>query len=150
MGGVKDTISNALGDSWNAISGFIGSICFAHALQNAAVESEKTMKTWTDMIGEKMEKGLKTIRDFNAQAGITGAPGAGAPAMGGVPVATVKPPVTVNITAPLVNVEGSADKATVDLASKQVLAALKSSIVEPTSASAPAVMKRIRQSSLVM
>jgi len=149
MGGVKDTISNALGDSWNAISGFIGSICFAHALQNAALDSEKTMKTWNDMISEKMDKGLSAIKAFNAEAGITGAPGAGIIGAGGVPVPTAKSPVVLNVTAPLVNVEGSADKATVDLASKQVLETLKSIIVEPTSASAPAVMKRIRQSSLV-
>jgi hypothetical protein len=150
MGGVKDTISNALGDSWNAISGFIGSICFAHALQNAALDSEKTMKTWTDMIGEKMDKGLSAIKAFNAEAGITGAPGAGIIGAGGVPVPTAKSPVVLNVSAPLVNVEGSADKATVDLASKQVLAALKNIIVEPTSAGAPATRKEVRRSTLVM
>jgi hypothetical protein len=43
-----------------------------------------------------------------------------------------------------VYIEGSADRATVDLASKKVLEALKSVIVESTSSSAPTNQKRIR------
>jgi hypothetical protein len=56
--------------------------------------------------------------------------------------------VNVTITAPLVNIEGSADKATVDLASKQVLQALQTTIVEPTSSGAAATQKRIRSGSV--
>jgi hypothetical protein len=51
-------------------------------------------------------------------------------------------PVTVTITAPLVNVEGSADRRTVELAVEKVKEALKTTLIEATSAAAPT--KRIR------
>jgi len=54
----------------------------------------------------------------------------------------VPTPVTVYITAPLVNVEGSADKRTVELAVEKVKEALKTTLIEATSAGAPT--KRIR------
>ncbi len=56
-------------------------------------------------------------------------------------------PVTISI-GNLVNIEGSADKATADLASKQVLLALKTIMVEPTSSAAAATQKRIRSGSV--
>jgi len=140
------SVADAMSGAWDAISKFIGSICFAHALANAADSSQKTMAGWVGMVQDSMEAGLGSIKAFNRQAELSGAvasAGAGAAPVPSAALAGARAPVTVNITAPLVNVEGSADRATVDLASKQVLETLKTVIVEPTSASA--VQKRIRK-----
>jgi hypothetical protein len=53
---------------------------------------------------------------------------------------------TVNVT---INIEGSADKATAELAAKMVSERLRSVIVEATSTSAPTTMRRIRNQSTV-
>jgi hypothetical protein len=146
------SVTDAMAGAWDAISGFIGSICFAHALANAADSSQKTMTGWVGMVQDSMDKGLASIKEFNGQAELSGAAasaGVGAAPVPSAALAGARAPVTLNITAPLVNVEGSADRATVDLASRQVLNQLKSIIVEPTSISAPATQKRIRQSGLV-
>jgi hypothetical protein len=110
------------------------------------------MTGWVGMVQDSMDKGLGSIKEFNRQAELSGAAasaGVGAAPVPSAALAGARAPVTLNITAPLVNVEGSADRATVDLASRQVLNQLKSIIVEPTSISAPATQKRIRQSGLV-
>jgi hypothetical protein len=53
---------------------------------------------------------------------------------------------SVNVT---INIEGSADKATAELAAKLVAQKLRSVIVEATSSSAPSTMRRIRDQSTV-
>lgn len=146
MSSVASAVSSGLSGAASAISGFIGTICFAHALEAAAVQSQKTMTSWMGMIQGSMGQGLGMIKSFGAELekiGIlpsVGGGGAGAP----VSVAAAKAPVVVHVSAPLVYIEGSADKATVDLASKHVLEQLKNVIIEPTSVSAPATSKRIR------
>ena len=50
----------------------------------------------------------------------------------------------IEIHAPLVNIEGSADEATAERAAKLVEDALRSVIIEPTSSGAPATSKEIR------
>jgi hypothetical protein len=150
LGGFVNDVSGAMKEAGKAITGFIGSICFAHALQGAADSSQKTMKDWNSMIQESMDKGLASIKDFNAQAQISsgataGAIGGGAPLPSGPSKPTV---VNIDVKAPLVNVEGSADKATADLASKQVLQALQTIIVAPTSPGAAATQKRISSGSV--
>jgi len=150
LGGFVSDVSGAMNKAGGAIQGFIHSICFAHALADAADSSEKTMKNWTGMVDDSMNKGLKSIKDFNAQAQIGGSQMAGSiGTAGALPTGPAKP-TTVNIEqkAPLIYIEGSADKATVDAASKQLLAKLKTIIVEPTSSAASATQKRIRSGSV--
>ena len=103
-----------------------------------------------------MDKSQKHIQTFISNVKDTGLNveakvGVGAGALAGsAPVPpSAKPSVNVSITAPLVNVEGSADRRTAELASRQVLDQLKSVIVEATSSNAPASMKRIRTQSMV-
>jgi hypothetical protein len=150
LGGFVNTVSGAMNGAGKAISDFIGSICFAHALANAADSSQKTMKNWVGMVSESMSKGLAVIKDFNAQAQISGSLTAGAAALSGpLPTGSSKPAaVNVVLQAPLVNIEGSADKATVDLASKQVLQSLRTIIVEPSSIASATTQKRIRRGSV--
>jgi hypothetical protein len=141
-----------MGNAWNSISNFIGSICFAHALANAADSSQKTMTSWVSMVKDSMDKGLTSIKEFNRQTELSGIAASASAAATPVPSAVLagaRAPVTLNITAPLVNVEGSADRRTAELASRQVLDQLKSVIVEATSSNAPATMKRIRTQSMV-
>lgn len=45
--------------------------------------------------------------------------------------------MTVHFNAPLVNVEGSADRRTAELAVKMVVERLKTVLIDPTSSSAP-------------
>jgi ribosome-associated translation inhibitor RaiA len=56
--------------------------------------------------------------------------------------------VTVEINAPLVNVEGNADRRTVELAVDQVMKKLKTVVVEATSGNAPSTQRRIRSGSV--
>jgi hypothetical protein len=55
-----------------------------------------------------------------------------------------KPTVSIQINAPLVNIEGSADRATADLAASMVQESLKNVVIEPSSSGAPATSKQIR------
>lgn len=150
MGTVANSVGGALSTAGGAIAGFIGSICFAHALANAAESSKKTMDSWVGMVEDSMDKGKAAIKDFNVSTAITGTPSLGTIGGGGALLTGLSKPTVVNIEtkAPLINIEGSADKATVNLATKQLLQQLKSMIVEPTSTSAPATSKRIRQGSV--
>src|SRR5271157_562756 len=151
LGGFVDSVAGAMKGAGKAITDFIGGICFAHALENAANSSEKTMNNWVGTVKTALDKSHAAIKGFNADVTLTGSPSLGATGIGGgsLPSGLQKPTV-VNITipGPLVNIEGSADKATADLASKQVLASLQTIIVEPTSTHAAATQKRIRSGSL--
>jgi hypothetical protein len=141
-----------MGGAWNAISDFISSICFAHAIHEAVESSVKDLDKWVDKVEENMGRSIESVKGFVAEIGKPGLTvGGGAGVVGGpVPVPPAAAPITVNITAPLVNVEGSADRRTAELASRQVLENLKSVIVEATSSAAPAYSRRIRKSSLVV
>src|SRR5271157_259422 len=150
LGGFVNDVSGAMKGAGNAISGFINSICFAHALAGAAESSQKTMGDWVGLVKDSMNKGLGAIKDFNSQAQISGAPMIGAIGGAGALLSGPSKPTTVQVVnqAPLVYIEGSADKATADLASKQVLQSLQTIIVEPTSSHAAATQKRIRAGSV--
>lgn len=150
LGGFVDDVSGAMKGAGKAISDFIGSICFAHALAGAAADSKKTMDGWVGTVEDSMNKGKAAIKDFNASAAITGASSLGAiGTSGALPSGPSKPTtVVINTQAPLVNIEGSADKATVDAASKRLLQSLKTMIVEPTSSGAAGTQKRIRRGSV--
>ncbi|MGA3192476.1 MAG: hypothetical protein ABSD73_08195 [Candidatus Bathyarchaeia archaeon] len=104
---------------------------------------------WTDMLQKMEDTTEKSVAKIRAQ--FQGLQAEGLPGVGGfgipeaLPGAGGKAPIVLHITAPLVNIEGSADKATVDLASRQVLDKLKSIVVEPTASYSSTTQKRIRQ-----
>ena len=54
-----------------------------------------------------------------------------------IPLERLQPSVTIQFNAPLVNVEGSADKRTAEYAARFVVEKLKTVLIEPTSQSAP-------------
>jgi hypothetical protein len=88
--------------------------------------------------GTSLEELAPWIEKAKEYFGVSGL-GVAAP---NVPTPAAPAPVTVSINAPLVNVEGSADKRTVELAVEKVKEALKSTLVEASSSGA--VTKRIR------
>jgi len=146
-------VFNAVGTVVKDISGFfgglssaLGSLCFVHATP-AAQEFNKTL---TDSIALTHTLGGK-LGDL--RGGLVGVVGVGGPSpVGGIAAAAAagaKPSVTIHVMAPLVNIEGSADKATADLAAQQVMKVLQSIIVEPTSIGAAATQKRIRKGSIL-
>jgi phage-related protein len=140
---------SALSQAGQAVWNFITSICFAHAIHNAVESSIKDLGKWVGAVKESMSKGVESVKSFVAEIGKPAAlalggvrVGAAAP-VGAPPMPPPAPaPVTVTITAPLVNVEGSADRRTVELAVEKVKEALKTTLIEATSAAAPT--KRIR------
>jgi hypothetical protein len=132
----------------NAFSNMTNSVLtHARDLNRELVE----LSIWTDMLENmrkqaedklgKVEKRFSAMGEAVQKAvpGTVGAPGFG------IPETPARMPVVLHITAPLINIEGNADKATVDLAARQVLSQLKTVIVEPTSTSAAATQKRIRK-----
>jgi hypothetical protein len=63
--------------------------------------------------------------------------------MDGVPYPPVAASVVVNVNAPLVNVEGSADRQTAELAASLVAEKLKTVLIEKSSSAAPTSRIRI-------
>lgn len=144
----------AISNFFSGIGSALANLCFVHATPaavafNAALTSSMGLTDKLTGNVANLGNSLKDLAGVSAEAMPLMGVGAGI-GVGGVPTPTTKAPVTVNITAPLVNVEGSADKATVDLASKQVLESLKTVIVEPTSVSAAVTQKRIRKGAVFM
>lgn len=136
MGGFVNTIVGALGNAGNAIGGFISSVCFAHALQKAADESAGTMDNWQKMVKTNTDKALDSIKGFNAEVGISAVPNVGAISSGApVTIPSTKPTMSIAITGPLVNIAGSADRATAQLAANMVKEQLQNVIIQPTSPS---------------
>jgi len=140
--GFTDAVGGAMKGAADAIGGFISSICFAHAIHNAVESSVKDLDRWVEAVRGSMDRGLESVKGFVAEVGKPAA-------LGGIHMGAAPPvpppapaPVTVTITAPLVNVEGSADRRTVELAVEKVKEALKTTLIEATSAAAPT--KRIR------
>jgi len=149
LGNFANAAGKALSDAGKAVWDFITGICFAHAIHNAVESSVKDLGEWVDVVEDSMNKGIKSVKDFIAEvdrpALTVGGVAGGAASVGLAPSPVPAPAavsVTVNITAPLVNVEGSADKRTVELAVEKVKEALKTTLIEATSAGAPT--KRIR------
>lgn len=143
MGSWLANLRASLAAGISAIAAFNAAICFAHGLQKAVDESTATMGDWTVMVKDSMDKGLNQIKSFNAEVGLTGPSVYGA---GPMPMATAmaaaKPAVTLHFYAPIVNVEGSADKETAKMAAQMVQDQLNSVIIEATTTGA--ATKRVR------
>ncbi|MEM2568170.1 MAG: hypothetical protein QXH20_06865, partial [Candidatus Bathyarchaeia archaeon] len=146
LSGFADAAGKALSDAGNAIWNFITSICFAHAIHDAVTLSLKDLDLWVAGVKESMKTGLEQVKGFvggvktvGLQTLEVGGVGVGAAAPAPIPAMA---PVNVTITAPLVNIEGSADKATAELAARLVAEKLETVLVEASSSAAPT--KRIR------
>lgn len=144
------TVTDTLGGILKGITGFISNVCFAHALAKAAAESTVTMTAWANMMEETIGRGLMAIGVFKEGAiiltgslGGYGSVGAYTPSPIAVGMARSAAPI-INITGPLVYIEGLADRQTAERAAQLVRDQLKSVIVEPTSTSAYSTHKRIR------
>jgi uncharacterized membrane protein len=143
--------ASALGAAGSAVANFISSICFAHAIGNAVESSRKDLGDWVQIVGTSMDKAKEHMQGFIANMKDVGLDvNAKVPEPVGmgtmiVPATVSRPNITVTITAPLVQIQGSADRATAELAAKMVNDQLQNVIVEATSGSAPATQKRIRQ-----
>jgi hypothetical protein len=133
---IKDvtSIGSDLEKGIGAISGALSHLCFVHATP-AAEEFNKTLKDsigLTDTLTGKVG-GLSTgLTGVSGAVGVGGAGGISS----GIAAAASKPTAPViNITAPLVQIQGSADKKTAELAAQLVQNNLKSVLIEPTSPS---------------
>lgn len=74
MGNVASSVGGALSGAGSAISSFIGSVCFAHALDRASKSSIITMAGWVSMVKNSMTTGLAAIKDFNREVSLTELP----------------------------------------------------------------------------
>jgi len=135
VGGVVKDISGFFG----GLSSALGSLCFVHATP-AAQDFNKTL---TDSVKLTDALGGKLGDLHGGLLGVAGAVSGPSPAAGGIAAPTSRGSVTVTITAPLVQIQGSADKATAQLAADLVQEKLQNVIIEPTSLSSP-TRKRIR------
>jgi hypothetical protein len=135
VGSVVKTVSGFFGGLTSAL----GSLCFVHATP-AAQEFNKTI---TDTIGltDTLSGKLGGLT-----SGLTGVAGgvSGPSPIGGIAAAATRAPITVTISAPLVQVQGSADMDTARLAAQLVQDKLKNVLVEASSHGALESHKRVR------
>ena len=117
FGGVGDALSGV----GSAISGAFGGIGKALGFAEGGIVTGPTFA----LIGEAGPEAVVPLREFGSLPGGSGL---------GV----------VNFNAPLITIEGNADRATVEAAAQRVMQKLRTVIVEASSSVAPATRKRIR------
>jgi hypothetical protein len=137
------TVNDFLGGLGKAL----GSLCFVHATP-AAQAFNTTLMDSMDLT-DKLTAGVSGLGGSLKElagigAGITPFVGVGGGlGVGGVPTPVAAAPVNVYITAPLVNVQGSADVPTASYAAKLVQGQLSSVVVKATSPNAPAANQQV-------
>ncbi|MCW4002410.1 MAG: hypothetical protein NWE95_00650, partial [Candidatus Bathyarchaeota archaeon] len=115
------TIWNGLSGIGNAVGGFFGGIGKALGFAEGGIVTGPTLA----LIGEAGPEAVVPLREFgNLPAGN----GSG----------------VVNLYAPLITIEGNADRATVEAAAQRVMQKLRTVIVEASSSVASSTRKRIR------
>jgi len=132
------SVANAMSNAWNSIQNFTSSVCFAHAIREAVDSAKRDLDRFVDTVSESM--GRAGGEDKVLGIGLAGA---GRVPMDGVPYPPVAASVVVNVNAPLVNVEGSADRQTAELAASLVAEKLKTVLIEKSSSAAPTSRIRI-------
>lgn len=146
IGAVK-TVSDFLGGLGKALT----SLCFAHAAPAAAQFNDTLASSMelTDKLTGNVDNLGNRLKDFAGVGAEVALPmgvgigeGVGA---GAVPGPARTSPVTINITAPLVNVQGSADMATAAYAAKLVAGQLSNVVIKTTSPGAGVVTQEITQ-----
>jgi hypothetical protein len=122
----------------SAVGGALSHLCFAHAAPVAEEFNKKITDSiavtdkLTGKLGE-LRGGLLEVSSGVEGVGVAGPLGAG---VAGAAAAGKQAPVTVNITAPLVQVQGSADITTAAAAANIVSAQLQSIVLKATSPTA--------------
>jgi hypothetical protein len=119
-------------------------LCFVHATPSA----QEFNKTLTESIGLTDALSGKVSTLTGHLSGVAGAAGAmgvegGVGGVGAVAAAGAKAP-TISINGPLVQIQGSADKKTAELAAQLVQDKLKNVLIQPTSPGALITHKRVR------
>jgi phage-related protein len=136
--GFVEGIKGAMSGATNAISNFINRICFAHAIHDAVESAERDLNRFVKVVDESMRTAYGEIRGFGVD-------------LSGIAVPAYPPaaatPVTVHISAPLVNVEGSMDRRLAEETARLVEQKLRTVLIEATSSAAPT--KRIRLSGVI-
>ncbi|MEM2177027.1 MAG: hypothetical protein QXN34_06845 [Archaeoglobaceae archaeon] len=133
LSGFGQSVGKTLSDAWGSIMNFINNICFAHAIGEAVESAEHDLNRFVNIVDESMNRAYGEIRGFNMGLGGLGMSVPAPPAAGAL---------NVNINAPLVYVEGSADEKTVRKAVEELERRLKTVLIEASSTAAPT--KRIR------
>jgi len=136
LGAFQNWVGNAMRGAMDSVQGFIDGICFAHAIKDAVESSKKDLGDFVSSVDSSMGEALGSIRGFNREAGLGIAGSLGA--------AATPPHLSLVFNAPLVNVEGSADERTAELAAEKVRDALRNVLVEASSGAAPGIHKRVR------
>ena len=134
LGGFADWVGQGMESANKSIQGFIDSICFAHAIHDAVESGKRDLSEFVGAVDTSMRGALGGIQKFTGAAAI------------GVPTPPLglgsSQPISISISGPLVNIEGSADEKTADLAAEKMRDELKSVLIEATSGQA--TTKRIR------
>lgn len=137
-------------DFFGGLGKALAGLCFAHAAPAAAIFNE-TVADSLDLTN-KLTDGVTglggSLRDLAGVGAVAlptigGGMGVGGLGAGGVPTPMAAMPVNVYVTAPLVNVQGSADMATAAYAAKLVQGQLSSVVLKPTSPNAPAANQQV-------
>jgi flagellar biosynthesis chaperone FliJ len=141
VSGVAGDLSKGVSD----LGGALSHLCFVHAAPAAEIFN-KTLKESIDLTDALTGKTNSLASSLFSVSGSVGGPG-GVGGGGGIGAAAAlaaggRGPM-INITAPLVQIQGSADKATAQMAAHLVQQSLKNVTVEPTSHGTWAEHKRI-------
>jgi hypothetical protein len=148
-----------LADSLASVAGWFGSLGQSAASSQAAIDSETaSLMGLYQTVGKPPSTGLIESFEYldKVMKGIETPELTGSPVVGSVGGAVpfgvsshVGMPVTVNINSPLVNIEGSADEKTAEMAAEKVRDELRNVLVEASSGSAPNTHKRVRVGGLL-
>jgi hypothetical protein len=137
-------VSSVAGDVSKGISdigGALSHLCFAHAGPQAE-EFNKTIKdsiTLTDALTGKVGNLSSSLMGVGGAVGVGGVTGS----ISGIAAAAAPKGTTITINGPLLQMQGSADKATAQAAAKLLEDRLKNVTVEPSSHAAFSSHKRI-------
>jgi phage-related protein len=150
--GFASSVWDAMGSAWSGITGFIGSICFAHAIGAAVESSRKDLGAWVGIVGTSMDKAKEHVQGFivnmkdvglDVNAKVPEPVGMGTMI---VPPTVSRPPQIV-INGPLVEIRDSMiDRPMVEVIKKEVERILENVLVEPSSSSGLSTHKRVRSS----
>jgi len=159
VGGVVDSIGGAISGLASALVG--GSIWtdMLRDMESQAgeylgetlrefEEFSPRVQTEIEYIGEPLAELAEGSRRKIGRSGVF-EPVVGAPAAVAMATLAPRPSISLVINAPLVNIEGSADERTAELAAEKVEDALRNVIVEASSSGAPAIHRRIRIAEMI-
>jgi len=146
-----------LSDSLASVAGWFGNVGKSASSSSSYIDSyTQKMIDLHKTVGQPPSTGLiesfeyldKTVKDIEPTEIVVPSGGSLSVPVGGFATAG-STRVTVNVNSPLINVEGSADKAVIEEAAEKVLDELQNVLVEASSGNAPGTHKRIRTGGLI-